>query len=877
MTSSLLAMRSHRHLILPLPLFMALLSCVSLRSVANEPNWQRAFDSHCVDCHSSDEAKAGIRLDNLGSGETTGSQETLERALAEIRNGSMPPADYETITTLERQRFATNIHDHLLNVCNQERPSLRGLTRREYEQSIRSVFGISFDAPASLPQQIPTHGFDNQIDSLILSSPLLEAYYESATQIADRLLPPPSKRLQIKTTSVPPGELVISYSSGALINGALRLAAKTDPMWRSCTWPQNFEAQQAGTYRLEITASQFGRLTKHWGEFEGVMKLQIRARSLNDKDGDGISKQRLLAEFGIDSSEHRTMQAIVELYPNETPVLYFANAPIDGVKGTTGPFGEALRRMFAQDQRLLAGWQRVKHGNGLRGGIGWDRVKKIRDSKDLDLSEVDTSSEGIDKVIAKMCKNPGLYAETVVYQFYEEGPALEIHDLIIEGPLSVTQDQKRLDDLAAAEELFQVSKLSEDSFTTSPPFLAPFLSSVFRRPATEAEIKSYQLLALGHVRSGHSAAEAVHLILRTALVSPHFLLREHKNSITSQFELANRLSYFLTGGPADRELNYLAESGKLKNTEELEQQSKRLLESNLLNSFIEDFTGQWLRTHELSDIMPDPRLFPSISEAHIASMRKETQLFFEHALSNNLPLEHLIAPEFSFIDRRLAEDVYKLTDFKGKAAFKKTLLPADSPFGGLLGQASIMMATANGVDTQPVVRGTWVLENILGTPPPPPPENVPALTPDTSSAQTLKEQMLAHQSDDNCASCHRKIDPLGFVLENFDAVGSWRTHYQSDAPKGKKNKRQKLPVESQVQFLDGAEFKDVRDLKAYIVKNIDQFGNCLAGKFLSYATGRRVDYRDGLELKTIVSANLDDSGGLKDLLLAVILSDAFRR
>ena len=194
-------------------------------------------------------------------------------------------------------------------------------------------------------------------------------------------------------------------------------------------------------------------------------------------------------------------------------------------------------------------------------------------------------------------------------------------------------------------------------------------------------------------------------------------------------------------------------------------------------------------------------------------------------------------------------------------------------FGGVLGMAGVMTATANGVDTQPVVRGVWVLENILGNPPPPPPDAVPALTPDTSKAETPKEMLAAHMQEESCAACHKKIDPVGFVLESFDPIGRWRTEYPRIS-KGKKSKP--LVVETDGVMPDGTKLNDIRDLKAYLVRDITPFSECLSEKLLTYATGRHMSYSDRKLITDIVEETSEANGGFRDLMLALIESESFR-
>jgi hypothetical protein len=232
-----------------------------------------------------------------------------------------------------------------------------------------------------------------------------------------------------------------------------------------------------------------------------------------------------------------------------------------------------------------------------------------------------------------------------------------------------------------------------------------------------------------------------------------------------------------------------------------------------------------------------------------------------------------VDPDFTFLNQGLASKFYGRKDVKSKKLVRVSL-EEGSPYGGILGQASIMMATANGVDTEPVLRGVWILENVLGDPPPPPPANVPAITPDTRGATTIRELLDAHRSDESCAGCHVKMDPLGYVMENFDPVGRWRTHYPVYDKSGKA--ADGPVIDTSGEMPDGAQFTHVNDLKAYVVENLHDFGQCLSEKLLTYATGRTLSYADREAIRPLVAKNIESGGGFQDLLIALVESEVFR-
>jgi hypothetical protein len=840
------------------------------------------LETHCLDCHD-ETSEAGVNLEKLQLAGWSGhqTQRTWERVLRALREGAMPPQKSERgPSTTEHDAAITAIHESLIEGSKSTSGVLRRLNRAEYENSIRAIFGIPFQTPEGFPEDTIAHGFDNTSAGLVFSPPLMEGYFQAAIQVADTLFPPPAKPVAPKRTVIPADSLVISYSSGAIIDGAMRLAARTDTMWRSSTWPTRFEADTSGKYRLKISASRFAPGTKAWPEFPEPMMLRVLARSLESPDGDPVSKLRKLAEFEVNSESPESFEFIAELHPAETPVFYFANAPLNGDSDKAGKtqFEQALRDMFARDERLLAGWLGVQHASGLRGGLGWDRVKKIRDSKDLDLSKVDMSAKAVDDLVKKMVKNPGLYVETVIFQFFEEGPALEIHEVEVQGPMERIegpQDRQRRQWVAR----FMGEAKSEDRQAQVRAVMQSFLTKVFRRPAEERDIAQYTDLTLRHADRTGDLNSGLHLAIRTALMSPHFLYRGHHKGALDDFDLAARLSYFLTNAPPDQRLYQLAATGQIPQRKRLATETRRLLKSSVSGPFVASFTGQWLHTRQLEDIMPDVRLIPSFKAEHRADMIAETELFFAHMIEKNLPLRTFANPDFTFMNKRLAETIYNRSDIKDKSQkLKRVALKPESPFGGVLGFAGVMMATANGLDTQPVERGVWALRNVLGDPPPEPPDNVPALTPDTRGSKTVRDLLQAHQADANCATCHRKIDPVGFALENFDPIGRWRTHYPKYATdaNGKTITKNGAPVSAASTLPDGTEIRDVRDLKTHLETRIDRFAFCLGEKLLTYATGHPPNFAQREEIREIVKRFADEDGGFQDFIVALVKSETFR-
>ncbi len=307
--------------------------------------------------------------------------------------------------------------------------------------------------------------------------------------------------------------------------------------------------------------------------------------------------------------------------------------------------------------------------------------------------------------------------------------------------------------------------------------LKPFLFRAFRRPPLESEVARYQAFFQSRLAAGESEETAFLTTCKAILCSPNFLYVETPPDAGEgddrAFRLASRLSYFLWSSMPDDELLRAAAGGKLSEPETLLAQTRRMLQDPRAEAFIENFTNSWLHLNELGSMPPDTQKFAAYYDRQLEPlMRRETQLFFAEVLHKNLSIEHFIDSDFTFANRYLAAH-YGLPTIEGDE-FRRISLPKQSLRGGLLGHASVLTATSNGVESSPVTRGIWVLENILGSPPPPPPPDVEPLEPDIRGATTIRQQLAKHRNVATCAECHRKIDPIGFALESFDPIGSFR-------------------------------------------------------------------------------------------------------
>jgi hypothetical protein len=398
--------------------------------------------------------------------------------------------------------------------------------------------------------------------------------------------------------------------------------------------------------------------------------------------------------------------------------------------------------------------------------------------------------------------------------------------------------------------------------------LANLARRAYRRPVTDKEIDVLVKLVELAQKDGDTFEEGLCLAIERILVSPHFLFRIEKTPPgqdrhrISQYELATRLSYFLWSSMPDEELLRIADEQKLYQPEVLEAQVRRMLKDARSNALVENFGGQWLRTRTLETHIPDRTKFPEFTDYTRMSMKKETELFFEHILREDRPILVFLDANYTFLNQRLAE-FYGIKGVKGHEFRKVDLTKTQR--GGVLTQAGVLTVSSYPNRTSPVLRGKWILENILNAPPPPPPPNVPSLDEHAvGKSFSLREQLEKHRNSATCASCHARMDPLGFALEHFDAIGRWR---ETDG---------KFPIETAGTMPDGRSFKTHADLRALLKSEARAFAECLTEKMLTYALGRGLGYEDRKAVKAIADKMAQEDYRFSSLVLGIVQSTPFQ-
>lgn len=786
---------------------------------------------YCYSCHGQKKQKGDRRFDTLtGRIVDDNSLVDLQDVLDQLNLSEMPPEDSPQPSVAERRqviRWLTSEIDryHSTRQTSDGASVLRRLNSREYRNTIRDLFRLNmtmFDPAAAFPRDQTTEHLDTVGDTLVTSGALLQQYLIAAEQVVDKAVfplkkPPVQKwefhdgfRQQPEIDQVHGKVNGFKYMTLYDVVGADKPEGAYGPI-------QAFAegVPYDGYYEIRLNAEALNRQHPYDVDFLGTdpaesLRLGIVA---GHRDAGTLHLKQpvepLLAEVEL-ADEQRWYTVRVWLDTGFTPRFTFRNGLMD-VRSIWGKLASKYADQFPK-----------------------------RKSKGI----VESRFNGIK---------------------YGKLPQIRIHDIEIEGPLYEswpTKSQQAVfgkdsDEITASESLTDAQMVD---------CLTGFASRAYRRPVSEDELHRVIQVVKAREEGGRTRLEALCDGLKTVLCSPEFIYLQQGNeeSQPSSYALASRLSYFLWSTLPDDELLRLASDNRLNQPDVLAAQVDRMLDDQRSDAFIDGFLGSWLTLRELGATAPDRSAFRRFYHYDLDSaMRQETKLFVRELIEKNLSIDNFLDSDFTFVNKRLAEH-YQLKHVPPGSSFERVSL-TDGRRGGLLGQASILTVTANGIDTSPIVRGVWLLENILGTPPSPPPPDVEPIDPDIRGATTIRDQLEKHRSIASCNDCHRRIDPLGFALENFDPIGGWRTSY------GRNRK-----IDPSGKLADGQEFAGVEEFKKLLLGRKDLFARALTEKLLAYAMGRHTQLADRPHVDQIVNELIARGGGLRDLIFLVVLSEPFR-
>jgi hypothetical protein len=795
--------------------FLGAVDSQQQRSSPTPASAERALVSrYCVTCHNARTNTGGLALDIVAVDNVGGNVEVWEKALRKLRARAMPPAGAARPDDRTYDGFVSYLETELDRLARANpdpgRPDpFRRLNRTEYQNAIRDVLGLDVDVTDLLPRDDASFGFDN-VSVAGLSPTLMERYLSAAQKISRLALGSPIRRPTSRVVVLPP----------------------------DLTQEAHFDGLPLGT--------RGGVAVDHTFPLDGEYEIQVQLSRDRNENVEGLTEPHEL-EITLDGRRLK----LFTITPNRNRMgAYYADEGVDKglevrIPVSSGP--HVVGATFLQNNSALIETERQPY----QSHFNMDRHPRVQ-------------------------------------------PA--VRTVSIEGPFNATgagdtPSRRRILSCqpgAPAAEADCARKI-----------IANLARRAYRRPVTDADLQP--LLAFYRSASATDSSErsgagpsgrqrrepsgvegpprvinnaGIEMALRALLSSTEFLFRIERDPAglpprtpyqLSDVALASRLSFFLWSSVPDEELLAAAERGDLKKPVVLERQVRRMIADPRAGALATNFAGQWLHLRNLAAASPDARLFPDFDENLRQAFRRETELLFESILEEDRNVTELLSASYTFLNERLAKH-YGIPNVYGDR-FRRVALGANSERAGVLGHGSVLTVTSYATRTSPVLRGKWILENILGTPPPPPPQNVPPL-PDVKTDDktlTMRERMAEHRANPTCAACHQLMDPAGLSMENFDAIGRWRTRGEGGSA-----------IDASGSLPGGAKFDGVAGLRETLLARPDLFAGTLTEKLLTFALGRGVDYHDGPAVRQIVRDAARNDYRLSALILGVVNSGPFQ-
>ncbi|MEZ5362253.1 MAG: DUF1592 domain-containing protein [Bryobacterales bacterium] len=825
-------------------------------TLAAEPDVQPFLDAYCVACHGAKTQMADRRFDDLSADlSDDAAREQWRDIVGRLNLGSMPPKGAPQPSDDERQAIVDWATPRLSASAAEAKSTggktvLRRLNRYEYDRTVRDLLSLQdllADPTDVFPPDAVEQGFDNIGATLKTSDFLLTGYLSAAATYLDHAIAPAERpemrRYVFQAPFCPTG----NRHDGQDEPGRFQNIRKNTTDEGGFLWIEQFAqgVPQDGYYTLRIRAQGVNQHYPYDERLVGVRKseplrMAVVAGSAHYGElGLRTSSDREIASFDL-TAEPEWYEARVWLDAGYQPRITFPNGP-NGVK----PLRRALVTEYSDTFLSFIRGYVVPEGPINKETLDESFTRRV-------------SKEGASKTELTTAGTSRMFNRRDGWAtFFEEyqGPRVRVYAIELEGP--------NFDQWPPAP---HVALFGEHTPTVdnAEAILTRFATRAFRRPVETAEVAPLVALVRERRKKGDSESDALAVGLRAVLASPGFLYLNEGEGKLDDYALASRLSYFLWSSMPDEQLLEAARQGELRDPQKLRAQALRLLADPRAGALSEQFVSRWLELYKIGSMPPSAKDFDAYYVDGLESaMKTEARRFFRHALENNLPIEQFLDSDFTFVNGGLAR-LYGIPGVRG-SEFRKVSLP-DKRRGGLLGMAAVLTASANGIDTSPVVRGVWVLENILGTPPNPPPPDVEPIEPDIRGATTIRDQLVKHRAIPTCNACHQSIDPPGFALENFDPIGGWRDRYPRPNRPGP-------PIDSSGQLLSGEAFASITDFKQVLLESHrDEFARCLTSKLLLYASGRTLEPSDEPEIARIAEQPI----GLRDLILAVVSSDSFR-
>ena len=814
---------------------------------------------YCFDCHGDGAKKGQVSFDEFSSNaEMMGKTKLWLAALKNVRAGMMPPPteDVARPTAAEVKELENWIKFAPFDIDPEKpdpgRVTVRRLNRVEYRNTIRDLMGTEFNSEVEFPPDDTGHGFDNIGEVLTVSPLLMEKYLQAAEEIVDKAVPRvgrvPIKRTFTGRDFKKEEPAVVAADSAdkpaTPARGGGRGGRNVDLNVRKAgKLTRTFTLKEAGAYSFELKADVKSTFDFDAGRATLIVAVDDQEKSRQEIVW-GSKPVRISSENTWSEGDHRITVEIQPLEPvggdavKPEPVI-----PPAEVAVVPAPLPPVLPGAVIANAGATPGTPAATPPAAAREQRARPPVAR---SVDFSLTAVE--------VLGPLDKKSWVPPENYRRFFAEDVP---------------TEPEAR------------------DAFARK--VIRDFAERAFRRPVEDAKVNQLAGIARNiYSQPGKKFEDGVAHAMMGVLASPRFLFRvedaapaeaSEKFAAIDEYALASRLSYFLWSTMPDEELFGLAKKGELR--QQLPAQIARMLKDSKSQAFVKNFPGQWLQARDIETVEINARAVLGLGDirANVASpvdlnaalrknMRSETEMYFDYVLREDRSVLEFIESDYAFLNAKLATH-YGVKDVTGDDVHRVTL-PADSPRGGMLTQGTVLAVTSNPTRTSPVKRGLFVLENFLGTPPPPPPPDIPPLDEAAKSADgrilTQREALAAHREKPLCASCHARMDPLGFALENFNAMGNWR------------DVDMKQPIDASGKLATGEPFANIQELKRILTheRRLDYY-RCLTEKMLTYALGRSLDYHDVYAVDQIVIRLEQNEGRFSALLNGIIESTPFQK
>ena len=803
-------------------------------AVAAPDSPRAVLDRYCVTCHNEKLRTAGLALDTIDAANVSVATATWEKVVRKLRSRAMPPAGSRRPDEATYDAVASQLETDLDRLAAVRPdpgtlPAFRRLTRTEYRNAIRDLLALddlpkAVDLASLLPADNSSTGFDNLADLLFVSTTQLEQYLSAAQKISRLAVGDPA--IQIVDTYNMSGERsqdvpVEQLSLGTRGGLAIRTLLPLD-----------------GEYSIHIELSAAPREPEQLEVTVDGNRAQLFTVS-NKPDAEQAAHP---ASSG-DSAQNR---------PQSTSVA----PPLELEPGAPIQIDSVVNRRFERDRQAEARRAAIAKG--------FDLVIPLKAGpRVIGVTFIQRSSGPSENLVLPRLRGkgllPGVASVTVKGPQHPTGPG-------------ETPSRRRI---FVCHPATRTSAAEEGR--CAKEILSTFARRAYRRSVTDADLQP--LLAIynaGRADKGFDAG--IQRALERVLVSPQFLFRIERDPVRrtagasasayriSDVELASRLSFFLWSTIPDDELLNVAVAGKLRDPGVLDRQVRRMLADARSQTLASNFAAQWLFLRDVEAKTPSPRFFPDFDLSLTQDFQRETELFLESVFDEDRNVLDLLRANYTFVNERLARH-YGIPNVFG-TNFRRVTYGDDSPRRGLLGHGSVLMLTSYANRTSPVLRGKYVLSNILGAPPPPPPPNVPALVTeagDSGKRLSMRESMAQHRSNPVCATCHARMDPIGFALDNFDAVGQWRSVDDSGTP-----------IDASGVFPDGTKFEGVAGLRQLLLRRPEQFVSTLTENLLIYALGRSLAYTDAPTVRAIVHEAARSDYRFSSIVTGIVESTPFQ-